>query len=66
MIFLDWEAEDDAPLGAWLCARCEREVRDIANAEAAPDAADAAATAARLTTLGAWTPVHADPHDLPF
>jgi len=52
--------------GAWVCDRCERELRDAANANAAPDAADAANAPARLTTLGAWTPLVADPRDLPF
>jgi len=53
-------------IGTWSCDRCEREVRDAANAEAAQEAADAANTAARHTALGAWTPLVADPHDLPF
>jgi len=53
-------------IGAWSCDRCERELRDAANAQAAQDAADAANATARLTTLGAWTPLVADPRDLPF
>lgn len=58
-------------IGAWLCARCEREARDIQHAEAAQhaaaDAADAARLAATQTALGAWTPLQAtDPRDLPF
>jgi hypothetical protein len=53
-------------IGTWSCDRCEREIRDVANARAAQEAADAATYTARMTTLGAWTPLVADPHDLPF
>jgi hypothetical protein len=51
-------------IGTWSCDRCEREMRDAANAEAAQEATNAAA---HHTALGAWTPLRvADPHDLPF
>jgi hypothetical protein len=54
-------------IGAWSCERCEREMRDAANIEAAQDAAAATTYAARMTTLGAWTPLRViDPRDLPF
>ena len=57
--------------GAWLCARCEREVREVQNAEAVQQAAADADAAARMAatqaTLGVWTLLRAaDPHDLPF
>lgn len=52
--------------GAWVCARCAAELRDAANTDAAEHAADAARIAAHEALLGAWTPLQADPQDLPF